>query len=143
MRMSDTVLKSKYKTCADLGGKSILRTIKDLFEVDMDLPGEQERKVVVFFDDDPQGLVLNKTNARALVEAFGDDTEGWIGEEVVLYPDRASYMGKIHDVVRVRKPKNQRTVQVPAICRRRARMRAMTRFRFEPWSKSRTSAPIV
>src|SRR5438067_6263342 len=114
MRMSDTVLKSKYKTCADLGGKSILRTIKDLFEVDMDLPGEQERKVVVFFDDDPQGLVLNKTNARALVEAFGDDTEGWIGST----PTGPATWARSMTSSACASQKNQRTVQVPAICRR-------------------------
>lgn len=33
---------------------------------------------------------------------FGDDTEEWIGEPVVLFKDRATYRGDVFDTVRLR-----------------------------------------
>ena len=105
MKMSETVLKSKYIKALDLGGKPVLYTIKLVTPVTMGLPGEQEEKIVVYFEEETRGLVLNKTNAVTLVDLFGDDSDAWAGEQVVLFGDRAAYMGKTHDVIRIRKPK--------------------------------------
>jgi hypothetical protein len=105
MKMSETVLKTNYMKHDALGGKPKAYTINDVRQVPMGQPGEQELKAVVYLDQDTRGLVLNKTNAGVLVDNFGDDTEAWIGEVVVLYPDRASFGGKVYDVIRVRMPK--------------------------------------
>ena len=46
----------------------------------------QEKKLVVWFDNDRRGLVLNKTNNRILRAAFGDDCAGWEGKIIVVFP---------------------------------------------------------
>jgi len=115
MKMSETVLDSKYLKGPDVA-KQKLVTIKDVFPIKMGLPGEPEQeKAVVQFDELGKGLVLNKTNARFLSDAFGDDTESWIGEQIVLFKDRASYMGKVHEVVRVRLPVKKDTAPAESV----------------------------
>lgn len=37
--------------------------------------------------DDPKPLVLNKTNANSLAVILGTKPSGWIGKQVVLFPD--------------------------------------------------------
>jgi hypothetical protein len=96
---------SKYLKHGDLGGKPKKVTISEVLPITMGLPGEQEQKVVVFFEEEKRGLPLNKTNAGVLADTLGDDTDLWPGQEVVLYPDKASYMGKVHDVIRIRIPR--------------------------------------
>ena len=44
----------------------------------------QELKPVVYFDEYPKGVILNKTNAKALVKVFGDDEMLWPGKRVVV-----------------------------------------------------------
>jgi hypothetical protein len=97
---------SKYLKHVDLGGKPKKLTIAEVLPVMMGLPGEQEQKATMFFEEEKRGLPLNKTNAGVLADALGDDTDLWPGQTVILYPDKASYMGKVHDVIRVRVPKN-------------------------------------
>lgn len=56
---------------------------------------EGKRKLVIDFEDLPGRLSLNSTNAKGLIEKFGDDTEGWIGRTIVLYVDEnVFYLGK-------------------------------------------------
>jgi hypothetical protein len=96
---------SKYLKCVDLDGKSVQYTIKIAIEVLMGLPGEkQEKKPVLFFEEEPRGFVLNRTNANTIADLYGDDTDDWSGQQIVLYPDRAAYLGKMHDVIRVHAP---------------------------------------
>ena len=46
----------------------------------------QERKGVIYFSDEPNGLgwVINKTNKELLKALFGVDTDDWIGKRVTL-----------------------------------------------------------
>ena len=39
----------------------------------------------MYFEGKPKGLVLNKTNANTISDAYGDETEHWEGKEIVLY----------------------------------------------------------
>ena len=47
-------------------------------------------------------LVLNKTNAKAIADAFGNDTEKWRGEKVILYVAKVSAFGSMQDAIRVK-----------------------------------------
>jgi hypothetical protein len=64
----------------------------------------QEKKLVVWFDNDRRGLVLNKTNNRILRAAFGDDCAGWKGKIIVVFPTTAEFQGRMVPALRVRIP---------------------------------------
>ena len=64
----------------------------------------KEKKLVVWFTNDPRGLVLNRVNNRTLREAFGDVCEGWVGKIIVLFPTTAEFRGTMKPALRVRIP---------------------------------------
>lgn len=90
----DDLYGSKYLSAADLHGKMPRWTlgkveIRNLPEKD----GTMKRKFVVFFAGEDKILVLNKTNAQRLAQAFGKDRTNWIGATVELYAEMTS-LGK-------------------------------------------------
>jgi len=52
--------------------------------------------------DHEAGLVLNKTNATAIAEDYGDDTEAWVGRGVELFVQKVAFQGKLMPAIRVR-----------------------------------------
>jgi hypothetical protein len=66
--------------------------------------GDGETKPVLYFVGKKKGLVLNKTNATKLSAAYGDETDEWAGKDVILYPDQATFQGRVVDCIRVRVP---------------------------------------
>jgi hypothetical protein len=65
-----------------------------------------DHKPVLFFVGQPKGLVVNRTNATTITEAYGDDTDAWEGKQIVLFVDQnVFYAGKKTPAIRVRKPK--------------------------------------
>lgn len=69
-------------------------------------PNEKEEKLVAYFEELEQGVVLgSKTVLRFLVGNFGDETADWIGKKVVLYVDNnILYAGKRIGGLRFRLP---------------------------------------
>src|SRR5262249_47367942 len=65
--------------------------------------GTTKRKYVVWFDGIEKGLVLNKTNATKLADAYGKEPSRWIGQIVQLYTEDTPY-GKGVRVRPLRKP---------------------------------------
>ncbi len=61
-----------------------------------------EVKPVLYFDGGQKGLVLNKTNATAIAEDYGDDTEAWTDREIVLFIQKVTFQGKLMPAIRVR-----------------------------------------
>lgn len=59
--------------------------------------GPKEKKGILYFQGYDKGMVLNKTNVKALVRILGtDDDKEWIGKSVVLRNDESvEYGGKI------------------------------------------------
>jgi hypothetical protein len=92
---------SRYFKAADVEAPKKLR-IKDVTEEEM--PKDKKKKLVVWFDNDPHGLVLNKTNNRILRAAFGDDCAGWKGKIIVVYPTTGEFQGRLVPALRVRIP---------------------------------------
>jgi len=76
--------------------------IKDVTEEEM--AQDKKKKLVVWFDNDPRGLVLNKTNNRTLRDAFGDNCAGWKGKIIVAYPTTDGFQGRVVPALRVRIP---------------------------------------
>ena len=66
--------------------------------------GEDNDEIVVHFQGEKKGLVLNKTNASTIVSFLGDDTDSWVGNQIVLFSMNEMAFGKMSLVVRVRQP---------------------------------------
>jgi hypothetical protein len=67
------------------------------------------QKPVLRFQGASKGLVLNKTNGDEIAEAYGEDTDDWIGKSILLYFDpKVSYAGKRTGGIRVRIPTPKR-----------------------------------
>ena len=65
---------------------------------------EREKKLVLWFTNTEKGLVLNRTNNRAIRAAYGDDTTGWAGKLVVVFQTQADFRGRLVPALRVRIP---------------------------------------
>lgn len=91
---------SKYLKAADLGGKNALVTID---RADFEIIGD-ERKLIVYFQGKNKGMVLNKTNANNIALAYGDETEEWHGQQIVLFEAMVDFQGKTVPALRVRMP---------------------------------------
>lgn len=89
-----------YLTGADLAGKSHRLSIEAVAVEEVG--DDRERKLVVAFVGAKKNLVLNKTNASALVSAFGDDTDAWPGNTVELFTVPVNFNGRTYDGIRVR-----------------------------------------
>src|SRR5262249_26306156 len=98
MRLS-ILFPSKWLRAADLDGKEHAIIIDRL---DAEVFGEDGEKPVLYFQGRKKGLVLNKTNAFAIGEDYGDDTLAWKGKPLTLYATRVEFKGKVVDSIRVR-----------------------------------------
>lgn len=64
-----------------------------------------ERKVVMEFEGDVKPLIINNTNWMTLEDAYGEDSDAWLGKMVELYKEPAvMFAGKRVGGVRVRIP---------------------------------------
>lgn len=95
----------RYIKAADLGNRETVLTIDRLSLEVVGTDGDAEEKPVLYFRDRKSGLVLNKTNATALVEFLGGETNDWEGQPVVLFPTRTQFGSKMVDCVRIRQPR--------------------------------------
>jgi hypothetical protein len=94
------VFPSKFLKAADLGGATPTVTID---QVKMEDIGDDRRAVVYFVGKD-KGVVLNKTNATNISEAYGPDTDGWTGKKVTLFTAWVDFQGKSMEAIRIRRP---------------------------------------
>lgn len=99
---------SKYVKADDIeeeGGevRALIKGIK--IEELQDSEGGKEDKPVLYFIRMEKGLVLNKTNALTISDAYGDETDAWAGKEVLLVTERVTAFGKTAPAVRIRIPK--------------------------------------
>lgn len=102
----DDVFPSKYLKCADLKGRPIVVTIERAPLETLKSPdGKEQAKIVLYFRGAKKVLPLNVTNWDACAEACGDDdTDGWPGHQIELYPDKTPMSGKLVDCIRIRPP---------------------------------------
>lgn len=94
---------SKYLKASDLQGGTPTVTID---RVEMETMGD-DRKMVVYFRGKEKGLVTNKTNANNIAAIHGDDTDDWIGQQIMLVEAMVDFQGKSVPAIRVRAPKKQ------------------------------------
>ena len=101
MRIS-TAFPSNYIKASDLNGKPWPLTIRTCVLEELGQGNDKEEKPVLYFAKAQKGLVLNKTNANVIAAAYGDDTAGWTGKSVEVFPTQVEFRGQLVDGVRLR-----------------------------------------
>ena len=99
------IFPSKYLKAADLKGRPLVAAIEEALTETFETAGGEGRKTVLHFRDRRvKPLPLNMTNWDAVADIAGDDTDGWPGHQVELYPTTTEMKGKIVDCIRIRPP---------------------------------------
>ena len=91
---------SQYLKASDLQGREVRVTMAN---VEREKIG-QDNKPVLYFKGKEKGVVLNKTNAATIGNAYGDDTEDWYEQPLILFAIKTDFQGKIVDAIRCRIP---------------------------------------
>lgn len=99
MRISDA-FPSNYIRAADLQDRNVTVIID---RVELEEVGDGH-KPVLYFQGKEKGFVLNKTNGNNIASAYGDDTDSWIGGELVLFPTMVDFQGRSVAAIRVKVP---------------------------------------
>jgi hypothetical protein len=95
------VFPSKYISSADVDGREIELVIQS---VEMEDVSDGEQKAVVYFNKGTKGMVVNVTNWTTLEDAYGLDTDSWIGQPVILTVERTTFKGKPTKGLRLKLP---------------------------------------
>jgi hypothetical protein len=101
--LASTYDQSKYFKAQDITAEKKLK-IKAVTEEEIGIGKDKEKKLVVWFTNDPRGLVLNRVNNRTLRGAFGDPVSGWIGKIIIAFPTQDEFRGRMVPVIRLRIP---------------------------------------
>lgn len=103
MKVSETyVSSSNFLKAADLeNGKQYPLTIS---AVDLGEVGEGDDKktqIILTFSNHEKQLGLNKTNAAAIADTLGDETDNWAGQTVNFYRTTTQFGSEIVPCIRV------------------------------------------
>jgi hypothetical protein len=91
---------SKYLKSADLGGKPVTANI-DHVSVEA-FENDSVRKAVLHFQGNiPKPLIVNKTNYLILAQAYGPNTDAWVGKQLIVSPSMTPIKGKMVETIRV------------------------------------------
>ena len=97
MNMTDFI-NSNYLKAEDIAQNALIEaTIASVKKKEFD---DGETKSVVALEDGRQ-LILNQTRLKALIGAFGPNSENWIGKSIILSRGLAPYAGKIVPAVKI------------------------------------------
>lgn len=97
----DTLYPSKYLSASDLQGKEPTVTIT---QISMEKMTDGQTKPCVFINNKPKGIVLNKTNAMAIANMYGKETDNWIGKKIKLVKVWTDFQGKPVEAIRIVQP---------------------------------------
>jgi hypothetical protein len=101
MNIDNELLAGRYlKSSQFEEGPALLR----ISNVKRETLQDGESKFVVYFSNSQQGLVLNKTNGRAIRDMYGPQTEKWVGKTIVLFATICDFGGRSVNCIRVRSP---------------------------------------
>ena len=106
MVMTTDVFGSQYLKAGELQGREATVTIESVKVVTLN----DKRKLAIKFFGKQKGFVVNKTNSRTIERAYGPNTDGWINNQIVLYPAMVDFQGEQVEAIRVRIPGPTRQV---------------------------------
>lgn len=94
---------SKYLKSGDIPEDAdLVLTIREVISENVGQGEEAEQKPIVYFQEQEKGLVLNKTNATAIANLYGPETDGWTGKRIGLFATEVDFAGKQTLALRVR-----------------------------------------
>ena len=86
---------SKYLKAADLQGKSVKATISGVALVEFENDdGSKQQKPALALSGKEKQVVCNPTTVQELMQAYGVDSDGWIGKEIGLSTKHYASLGK-------------------------------------------------
>lgn len=97
----DSAFPSKYIKASDLQGREVTVAMSQVV-IEAVGRNNSDKKPVLYFQGKEKGLVLNKTNSKAISSAYGGDTSRWMGQPVVLYPAMTDFSGEQVPCIRIR-----------------------------------------
>ena len=100
----------KSQDLLDAGGEMLLTIAKvEMKTFDRD-DNSKDTKPIIFFEEGNQ-MVCNKTNANAIADMFGEETDDWLGNQITLIVKDVEFQGKTVMGIRV-KNTNSRDVLI-------------------------------
>lgn len=92
---------SNYLKASDLGTTQPIVTID---RVEQEQVGrDKEWKAILYFDGKEKGVVLNKTNAKTIVNLCGSqETDDWKGFKIRLFATTTEFGGETVECIRVK-----------------------------------------
>lgn len=94
----DAAFPSTYLKHSDLNGRHIKLVMSTVVMEDVG----DDHKPVLYFQNAKKGLVLNKINSAAISAVYGQETDGWTGKQIEVYPDTTLFQGRPTPCIRVR-----------------------------------------
>lgn len=109
----DDMMPSKYLKKSDTTETGRIVTVKSLTSENVGSPDKPEPKWIMFFEELPKALVMNKTNLKRAAVIFNSkQTEDWIGRKVNLYFDpMVEFAGEIKGGLRLKPADSQPVVE--------------------------------
>ena len=92
---------SEYIKAEDIGSNMWTFTIKTAEPKRFD---DGSSKIILTFHEWDKGLPLNITNARAIADLYGHNSNSWVGQQIMLMSMPVDYQGKTVNGIRVRAP---------------------------------------
>ena len=99
MKISDE-FPSRYLKAADLQGREVRVTMQ---HVEKEKLGD-EMKLALYFKGKEKAMILNKTNSNTIADSYGDDTEDWFDQPLILFSVMVDFQGKVGPAIRCRVP---------------------------------------
>lgn len=90
-------------------GDSVNVTIKGFDK--SEVGKEKQVRSRLFVEEFDRPLVINRTNVKALIDLYGNDTADWIGQPFNLYVSETSFQGDTVRCLRVRAPKVDKNIE--------------------------------
>jgi hypothetical protein len=102
--------KTGFQRAKDLEpGVASERTIADVERVEFD---DGSIKAVLHFENAEQSVVLNQPRLAVMIEAFGPNSENWVGRTILIRRGSTTYSGKIVPAIVIETP--ERTPKIAA-----------------------------
>lgn len=109
---------SNYIAASDLQGHHVPVVMADVRQEEVGK--DNELKYVLYFHGKEKGLILNVTNWNNIADVYGDDSDGWTGKQIVLFPATTDYQGRTVPCVRVKGPDKKSPAKHSAAAGKRA-----------------------
>jgi hypothetical protein len=95
---------SKYLKAADLHDKHVSALMSHVLLEELQNKDGTELCPILYFNGVPKGMVLNKTNAKTIAAAYGDETDAWAGMPIVLFPAMVAFGAETVEAIRMKAP---------------------------------------